>query len=90
MATNVQCMGNICTIKIHLTTIDISVSPFAFHAAGECRRRVKYLTNVVKNVNILEIHDHIWNHHEKHIEISTNWPGIGSLICEIALQMSEM
>ena len=31
----------------------------AFHAAGECRRQVKNLTNVVKNVKIDEFHDHI-------------------------------
>ena len=55
--------------------------------AGECRRHIK---NVVKNVNILEFHDHIWNHHEKYIEISTNIPGIGSLIYEIAVKISEM
>ena len=27
---------------------------------------------------------------EKYIEISTNKPGIGSLICEIAVKISEM
>ena len=52
----------------------------AFHAAGECRRQVKYLTNLVTNVEIEEFHDHIWNHCEKYIEISTNMPAIGSLI----------
>ena len=36
-----------------------------------------------KNVNILEFHDHSWNHHAKLIEISTNMPSIGSLIREI-------
>ena len=41
------------------------------------------VTNFVKNVNILEYHDHIWNHHEKYIQISINMPGIGSLIREI-------
>ena len=30
-----------------------------------------------KNVNILESGDHIWNHHEKCIQISTNMPDIG-------------
>ena len=37
-----------------------------------------------KNVNILltfrKFYDHIWDHHEKYIQISTNIPGIGSLI----------
>ena len=48
------------------------------HAAGEYRRHVKKVTKFVKNVKILEFHDHIWNHHEKCIQISTNMPGIGS------------
>ena len=32
---------------------------------------------------------HTWNHHEKCIEISTNIPGIGSLIFEIAVTIWE-
>ena len=47
------------------------------------------LTNFVKNVNIVEFHDHIWNHHEKYIEISTNMPGFGSLIREIAVKFQK-
>ena len=48
--------------------------------------------NIHKNVhkcskmpilNILRFLDHIWNHHEKSIQKSTNMPGIGSLIREI-------
>ena len=35
---------------------------------------------IVKNVNILEFHDQIQNHHEKCIQKSTNMPGIDSLI----------
>ena len=31
----------------------------AFRAAGECRRQVKNVTNLVKNVIIVELHDHI-------------------------------
>ena len=61
----------------------------AFHAAGECRRQVKNDTNFVKNVNIVECHDHIWNRHEKYIEISTNMPGIGSVIHELAVKISR-
>ena len=59
----------------------------AFRAAGECRRQFKNATNLVKNVNIVELHDHIWNHHEKCIQISTNIPGIGSVIPEITCEM---
>ena len=62
----------------------------AFHAAGECRRQVKNATKFVKNVEIVKFHDHIWNHSEKYIQISTKMPGIGSLIREIAVEMSEM
>ena len=36
---------------------------------------------IVKNINILEFGDYIWNHHEKCIQISTNMPGIGLDIC---------
>ena len=62
----------------------------AFHVAGECRRQVKNVTKFVKNVNIVEFHDQIWNHNEKCIQISTNMPGIGSLIREITVEISEM
>ena len=31
----------------------------AFHAAGECRRQVKNVTKYVKNVEIVDIHDHM-------------------------------
>ena len=31
----------------------------AFHAAGECRRQVKNVTKIEKNVEIMEFHDHI-------------------------------
>ena len=62
----------------------------AFRAAGECRRQVQNLTKFVKNVEIMEFHDHIRNHDEKCIQISTNMPGIGSLFREIAVDISEM
>ena len=38
----------------------------------------------------MEFGDYIWNHHEKCIQKSTNMPGIGSLIREIDVKMSEM
>ena len=44
---------------------------------------------MIKNVNILEFHDHIWNHYEKYIEISTNISVIGSLICKIAVKFKK-
>ena len=34
-----------------------------------------------KNFKILEFRDYIWNHHEKCIQISTNMPSIGLVIC---------
>ena len=36
-------------------------------------------TNVVKHVKIVEFHDHVWNHHEKYMQKSTNTHGIDSL-----------
>ena len=57
-----------------------------FHAAGMSRRQSKNVTKVSKNFNILEFFNHIWNHHEKYIQISTSMPGIGSLIREIAVR----
>ena len=53
-----------------------------YHAAGMSRRQVKKKKR--KNVNILECYYHIWNHHEKCIQKSTNMSGIGSLIREIS------
>ena len=47
------------------------------------RRQDQNVTNVVKNVNILELGDYIWNPHEKYMQKSPNIPGIGSLIREI-------
>ena len=38
----------------------------------------------------MESHEHIWNHHENCIQISTNMPGIGSVNREIAFNISEM
>ena len=45
------------------------------------------VTNLVKNVKIVECHDHIWNHHDKCIQISTNMPSIGLAIPEITCEM---
>ena len=38
----------------------------------------------------MECHDYIWNNNKKCIQISTNMPGIGPLIHEIAVEISEM
>ena len=44
-----------------------------------------------KNLKIVEFHDHIWYHHEMHVkEYKHAWYGIGSLICEIDVKMSEI
>ena len=56
---------------------------------GECRRQVQNLTTFVKNVEIVEFHDHIWNHNEKCIQLSTNMPSIGLVIPEITCEMLE-
>ena len=62
----------------------------AFHVAGECRRQVKQITNFVKDVNILEFGYYIWYPYEKCIQKSPNMPGIGSLIREIDVKISEI
>ena len=59
----------------------------AFHAAGECRRQIQNVTNLVKNVKIVEFHGHMWNHHEKYIQISTNMSVIRSQIREICVKI---
>ena len=61
----------------------------AFHAAGECRRQLKNVTNLVKKCQNCGFHDHIWNHHKKCIQISTNMPSIGLVIPEITCEMLE-
>ena len=53
-------------------------------------RQVQNLTKFVKNVEIVEFHDHIWNHNEKCIQISTNMPGIGLVIPEITCEMLKL
>ena len=62
----------------------------AFHAASECRQQVTKLTKFVKNVEIVKVHDHIWNHNEKCIQLSTNMPIIGLVILEITSDMLEL
>ena len=54
-------------------------------AAGECRRQVQNLTkkNQQSQNYGTEFHDHIWNHPEKRIQISTNMSSIGLVIFEI-------
>ena len=51
---------------------------------------VRHVQNVTQNVKIVEFHYHIWNHHEKCIGISTNMNVIGSLIREIAVEISKI
>ena len=51
--------------------------------------RSKSLSTFVKNDKIVEFHDHILNHHEKCIQISTNMPSIGLVIPEITCEMLE-
>ena len=54
------------------------------------RRQVQNVTNFVKNVNILEFGYYNWNPYEKYIQKSQNMPGIGSLIREIDVNISEI
>ena len=54
------------------------------------RRQDQIVTNLVKNVNILESGYYISNPYEKCIQKSPNMPGIGSLIREIDVNISEI
>ena len=72
------------TLKIAFDMTDLLN---AFHAAGECRRQGKNLNKIVKYFEIVKFHNHIWNHNEKCIQISTN---IHSSICEIDVEISEI
>ena len=69
--------------------LDFMDSLNTYHAAGMSRRQVQHFLKL-SNVKILELHNHIWNHHDKCIQISTNMPSIGSLICEIHIKISEI
>ena len=54
------------------------------------RRQIGNSHKIVKNVKIVKSRDNIWNHHEKYIKISTNMPGIGSLIREIHVKITQI
>ena len=56
-----------------------------YHAVG-VSKYPKMSPNITKYVTIVEIHYHIWNHHGKCIQISTNMPGIGAVSYEIGFQ----
>ena len=56
---------------------------------SRCISEVKNVTKFVKNVEIVEFHDLMWNHSEKCIQIGTNIPGIGSLIREITVKFKK-
>ena len=75
-----------------LQTPDMQYFDLTLTTRQVCRRHVHNLTILkmfVKNVKILESGDYIWNHHEKCIKTSTNMPGIGLEIPEIAFEMSD-
>ena len=85
-----QVVTHPCCIEYFTQIKKLQTRLNAYNAAGMSRRQDKIATNFVKNVNILEFGYYIWNPYEKCIQISTNMPGIGSLIREIAVEISEM
>ena len=91
---NFVCVNNlICLLDTPAIRGESEVSDSeldTYNAAGASRQHVQNVSNVVKNVNILEFGDYIWNHHGKCIQISTNMTGIGSSICEIDVNISEI
>ena len=58
--------------------------------AWASRRHVQNFTNFVKNVKIMEFHDHIWIHLVKCIQISPNMPEISSLIRKINVKIAKI
>ena len=44
----------------------------------------------ISKIEIIELHYNIWYRHGKCIQISTNMPGIGSLICEIDIKIDSV
>ena len=52
------------------------------------RQQFKNVRNLSTNFKIVKSRDTIWNNHEKCIQISTNMPGIGSLIREIHVKVT--
>ena len=63
---------------------------YYYHAAGVSRRQVQNVTIFPQNVRIIEFQYYIWNQRGKCIQISTNMPGIGSVIREIAFVISQI
>ena len=72
----------------HIITLVLGFN--TYNAAGVSRRQDQNVTNCVKNVNILEFGYYIWNPYTKCIQKSPNMFGIGSLICEIAIEIWEI
>ena len=63
---------------------------FSNNTYNVSRRQDQNVKKIVKNVNILEFGYYIWNPYEKCIQQSTSMPGIGSLIREIDVKISEI
>ena len=71
--------------------INSMIRNYDVHASTDVsRRQYQNVTHFVKNVNIVEFGYFIWNPYEKCIQKSPNMPGIGSLLSEIAVKMSEI
>ena len=72
-------------LQIFGTLIYIIMSYLTLSTRQAWADDIRNVTHFVKNVKIVEFHYHIWNHHEKCIQISTNMPDIDGLeICEIS------
>ena len=48
---------------------------YIYNVAGVSGQHFPVLPDFVKNINILEFYDYIWNHLGKCIQTSTNMPG---------------
>ena len=62
-----------------------SLSSSSFPRGRRVQTTVKKAKTLINKSKLSNLHDHICNHHEKYIEISTKMPVVDSLIRELAL-----
>ena len=58
---------------------------YGSHATREGKRTRSKIVTIFLNIyiNIVEYLDYIWDHREKSIQICTNMPGFGLVICDL-------
>ena len=68
--------------------LDCLLSLTMRQASTDDRSKISQNCHTQKCQNsILEFDDYIWNYFEEYIQISTNMPGIGVVICKISFKI---